>query len=333
MMCSPTISIANHSCYPNADLIIREVPAPATTTEAEAPAATDADGSAAAAAALSASAASGSASSTSSSPRTVEQCFLYAIEPIASGTEVRINYLGQDSLCRWYAPAMLRQESFESQWQFRCDCNRCEGNKARAIDKTIAWAAGEGMNEQMEERYAKLVLAEHDDSESGGPNPRELLQLYRDIFAVFDGERFYHNYLLHQIRSMLIFMPAAFDSGSGSGAAKSDESEWLRLVEHHLLTLRNNLLNPPLHSIKADTMAVLLRSSDFIGATAAENNARSSSSSGKDVTANRALRRRVVELANEHDEAYFDTPAFATLYPDVFASMQEARAATPAPAS
>jgi hypothetical protein len=129
-------------------------------------------------------------------------------------------------------------------------------------------------------------------------------------------------------------MPAAFDSGSG--AAKSDESEWLRLVEHHLLTLRNNLLNPPLHSIKADTMAVLLRSSDFIGATAAENNARSSTSnssgSGKDVTPNRALRRRVVELANEHDEAYFDTPAFAALYPDVFASMQEALAATPTPA-
>jgi len=284
-----------------------------------------------------------SAAAPASTADVVEQCYLYAIEPIAAGDEVRINYLGQDSLCRWYAPAMLRQESFESQWQFRCDCLRCEGPKARAIDKTIAYAA-DGLSEELEERYAKLVLAEH---ESGAPNPHQLLQLYRDIFATFDGERFYHNYLLHQIRTMLLFMPAAFDgtqqqqvskgksaassSSSGASSGPRGEAEWLQLVEHHLLSLRNNLLNPPLHSIKADTLAVVLRSSDFIGDTVVENEPRARQ--GLPPAANQALRRRVVELAQEHDEAYFDTPAFAQLYPDVFSSLQQALAQQPAAAA
>lgn len=101
MMVSPAVSTANHSCYPNADLIIREVPAPTEAKVASA-GAEDAAGTPAGAAVPASSA-------------VVEQCFLYAIEPIAAGDEVCINYLGQDSLCRWYAPAMLRQESFQSQ--------------------------------------------------------------------------------------------------------------------------------------------------------------------------------------------------------------------------
>lgn len=324
MMCSPAVSTCNHSCYPNADLIIREV---------EAEAGADAD---------------------ASNPKPmVEQCFLYALSAIAAGEEVTINYLGSDSLCRWYAPTMIRRESFESQWQFVCKCARCEGGKARAIDKTISYTPN-GLDERLEADYTRLVLSEQ--AATSGPDPHQLLQLYRDIFKQFDGERFYYHYLLHQLRSMLIFMPAAFDGaqppvktapkskskvkgkdgtvGSGTGGSVpssssssaapglTGEAEWLQLVEHHLLTLRSNLLQPPLHSIKSDTIDVLLRSSDFIGADfAAVNEARTRA--GQPVQPNTPLRRKVVDLANETDEVFFDDPTFAKLYPDTFRTMQQ----------
>jgi hypothetical protein len=106
MMCSPTVSICNHSCYPNADLIVREVPAAA---------------------------ASAASSTSAAATRPVEQVSIYAIQPIAAGAEVTINYLGSDSLCRWYAPSMIRQESFTSQWSFECDCSKCKGEPKKQV--------------------------------------------------------------------------------------------------------------------------------------------------------------------------------------------------------
>lgn len=246
--------------------------------------------------------------------------------------------------------------------QFTCKCIRCDGSKARAIDRTLSYTPA-GLDEGLEERYAALVLAEREQAEAsaraaGTDYPHALLQLYRDIFDAFQGADFYWNYLLHQLRSMLLFMPAAFDgkrppvsaaatkgkggkgakgastsssSSSSSGAPLSGEAEWLALVEHHLLTLRSNLLQPPLHSIKADTLAVMLRSCDHIGAAGVANAKRAQEN--LPALPNGPLRRRVVEIAQEWDEVYFDEPAFAKLYPDVCASMQQALLEAPASGS
>lgn len=291
MMCAPTLAIFNHSCFPSADLIIREVPAEDDAT------------------------------------RSVEQVNVYAIEPIEAGSEVTINYLGSDSLCRWYAPSMIRQESFQSQWQFKCTCIKCEGSKAKGIDKAIAYAPN-GMDEALEKRYTDLVLAENT------PQPLALLQLYRDMYKQFGGDQFFFHYLLHQVRTLLIFMPIAFDerqhqqqqqqsskggkSKSASSNTLTGEAEWLHMVEHHLQSLASNLLNPALHSIKSDTITVILNSSDFIGHEFAKLNAQKS---GKDVVPHVELRKKIVNIANECDETYFDNPTFATLYPETHATM------------
>lgn len=294
MMLSPAVATANHSCYPNADLIIREVPA-ATDDEPT---------------------------------RTIEQVSIYAIQAIEAGAEVTINYLGSDSLCRWYAPSMIRQESFTAQWQFECDCGRCRGTKARAIDKTLAYAPS-GMDDAIEQRYTQLVLAEN-----ASPSPAALLQLYRDMYTQLHGERFSHHYLLHQIRTMLLFMPAAFveeSSSSSSGKSTkqssankfctcctgerlSGEAEWLQLVQHHLQTLASHLLNPPFHSIKSDSVSVMLRACDHIGATRDVNATKSHTD--KDIVENRTLRVKVAEIAHDCDATYLEEATFATLYPD-----------------
>ena len=293
MMCSPSVSMCNHSCYPTADLIIREVPV------------TAADG----------------------TTKSVEQVCIYAIQPIEAGSEVTINYLGSDSLCRWYAPSMIRQESFQSQWQFTCDCIRCQGPKARAIDRTLVYAT-DGMDEELEERYTQLVLSED------APEPVKLLQLYRDLFQRFHGEQFFFHYLLHQIRTMLIFMPIAFDerqhgksysssspssSSSSSSSAPAHlangESEWLHLVTHHIQSLASNLLNPPLHSIKSDSLNVIMKSCDFIGHEFAKLNA---NKEGADIKEHVELRKKVIAVLQDYEDVQHE-PAFQKLYPDTYA--------------
>jgi hypothetical protein len=301
MMCSPAVSITNHSCYPNADLIIREVPT-----------------------------AGAASSSSSSSAQTVERAKVYAIEPIAAGSEVTINYLGSDSLCRWYAPSMIRQESFTSQWQFTCDCSRCTGTKAKAIDKTISYTP-DGMNEEMEQRYTKLVLAD------GAPQPVALLELYRDIFQQFNGEQYFFNSTLHQIRTMLIFMPTAFDErlqaplppakprGAGSklpaappAPPRGGPSEFLQMVTYHIRTLTRNALSPPRHSIKSDTVAVVLKACDFIGQEWASKNA---DKDGSAVEENVLLRKKVIAIAHDCDPTYFEDEVWRKIYPETYAMM------------